>query len=294
VTGEPVATGEIYWVVGLGQNVGKTTMAAALIRVLNRAGRPAIGFKPFAAGLLRDLVDFALEHYPTDRCAVFGQDALQLARASPLTPAGSEDLVGPAQLLCFPDWGSVLLARTGSAALGNVTFFANAGLARFLGRPDIAQLAARMGIPAASAVRRTGIRLGEVLALAPDAQPAAWGRLAGRGASAMVCEGAGHYLPVWRGSPRVDHLFLLTGSAVLLYPGLRLDLSCGPGLSLRTVEDLAPALQAAADARLAAPHVVAPAARREALAEQIVENLLDRAGLIARRAAAGGPAQPGG
>ncbi|MTW23010.1 hypothetical protein [Allochromatium palmeri] len=45
----------LFWVIGTATNVGKTTVATALIRHLNASGLPALGFKPYVGGRLRDL-----------------------------------------------------------------------------------------------------------------------------------------------------------------------------------------------------------------------------------------------
>ena len=89
------ANPEIYWVVGDQTDIGKTTIAAALIRVLNQNQIPALGFKPYGGSNLRDVVDFMLAQFPKSNCAAYGPDALKLTRASPLTSDEHIDLVCP-------------------------------------------------------------------------------------------------------------------------------------------------------------------------------------------------------
>lgn len=139
VSGSP----EIYWVVGEGSDVGKTTIAAALIAFLNAEGERAIGFKPFAASLLHENIDFMFENYPGVPSKLFGRDAWHLAKASPLTDGDWIDLVVPTQLLCYPNWRSAILMRSGSASLNNVEYFCSERGRALRDRRDFRQIRER-------------------------------------------------------------------------------------------------------------------------------------------------------
>ena len=100
----------VYWVVGNGTDVGKTTVATALIKVLSARGQRTIGFKPYAASLLHTIIDFMIEKYPKVPCKLFGNDAWELTAASPLTGL---EIIDPDQ----PTVSSPLyLAETGRRA----------------------------------------------------------------------------------------------------------------------------------------------------------------------------------
>lgn len=56
---------EIFWVVGSDTSVGKTTLATALIRVLNRLGKTTVGFKPHAGINFVEHLGVMEEAHPT-------------------------------------------------------------------------------------------------------------------------------------------------------------------------------------------------------------------------------------
>lgn len=265
---------ELYWVIGDGTGVGKTTLAAALVRVLGRAGHAAVGFKPYAAARLNDLIDFMLAEYPGAPCSLFGADTVKLAQASPLTQdPGLVDLVGPVQFLCHPHWRQVLLARSGSTCLANVDFFSDAAQQELRERADIRSLADRAGLPLRSAAPVSGLAFAAAHRLAPAKVADAFGELLRRGARHVVCEGAAMYLPAWQGSPPVDHVLLVADGAVHFLPDLRLPPEEASGPRMRTTRDLLDVFKAATH-RHSTPLLPVESARRDRLAEQIVTALL--------------------
>ncbi|MDB5873925.1 MAG: hypothetical protein JWQ07_3367 [Ramlibacter sp.] len=266
----PLAPPEIYWVIGDGTDVGKTTIASALVRVLNRGGTPTVGFKPYAAALLRNLVDLMVSKYPSSACKLYGADALALAEASPLTTADHVDLVSPVQYLCHPDWPSTLMVRTGSSCLGNTEYFASDSMLSLAKRGDIQALIERSGLPLDQSVRVAKIEYQRASALAQKKVQQAFGRLVEMGPATVVCEGAAMFLPSWAGCPEANSVFFLSAGMVHLFPNLNL-----PGAA--TAQGVAAAMKGAS-ARVTAPLYMAESRFRDKVAEQIVTKLLEKSG----------------
>lgn len=228
----------IYWVVGDDTGVGKTTVAAALIRLLVSQGRRAIGFKPFAVSRLADLIDFMLEKYPGSDSKLFGADAWDLAQASPLTPPDCLELVSPVQVICHPTWDTVVLARCGAAALDNRAYVTTGLGAILRNRADVKRITARTGLPIQEAEVKDQLALGDVVRLAPEAPKLAFDRLLQIGVDAVVCEGAGPWLPVWQGCPAVNHALVLVRGVVGFVPNVDECFAFSAEQSLRDTQQL--------------------------------------------------------
>jgi hypothetical protein len=273
----PGAT-KIIWVLGSGTDVGKTTIAAALVRALNRRGTPTVGFKPNAAGLLKDLIDFMLERFPNKKCALYGADGLELSLASPLTGGEMVDTVTPAQFLCHPRVDSVILARTGSVATGDVEYFRSGYTVSIQNRPDIVELTRATGLPFADAKIVEPLRYTLAPTLAPEKHQRAFAHLVTLGAKAVVCEGGGRVLPQWRGCPNPDHIVVVAGGTVFFFPNVAVgfDFKCGPELKPGT--ELFQLLASTRAKYFSRPLYVVERGRRREIADRVVDGLIGDAG----------------
>lgn len=265
----------IYWVVGNNTDIGKTTVSAALIRVLNRRGVPALGLKPFAAARMLGNVDFFITLHASRPGMLAGRDALALAAASPLTSADLLEIVAPVQFLCHPSWQDVILARCGSATLGDLAIYKPAGAPDFAARPDMRALARRLRLPFEQARPVGQIRPASAHHLPGNAPARAFEHLCSLGPAAVVCEGAGPLLPVWHGHPAVDHVLVIREGMAQMFAGAGLMLPPKDALPRApSIADLQPRLAARAGA---AP--LAAQADVDAWTEHTIEALLEAAGL---------------
>ena len=262
--------------VGNRSNVGKTTIASALIRQLNAAGKRTVGFKPYAGSQLRDLIDFMVEKYPTSRCKLFGKDAWKLTAASPLTEMDMIDLVTPSQVLSYPVWHTAVLMRTGSAALGNVEHFTNSQGASLRDRPDLRHIQARTGLPLGEATVREKIGFDVATRESPEKQRDAFNALLDLGVDAVVCEGMANWLPVWQDCPPVNHVILLADGKVTLLPDVDLSFSFDPDKVLRLVDELTEDFKPRKPLGPSVPFYLAEESRREQVALQIIQGLVAR------------------
>jgi hypothetical protein len=269
---------KIIWVIGSGTGVGKTTIAAAFIRAMNRRGVPTVGFKPYAAGMLRDLIDFISEQSAKSKCSLFGSDGWELSMASPLTLSEFVDVVVPAQFLCHPYWESIMLARTGSVATDNVEYFRSAYTASIQARSDITELATKTALPFGEAKIVEPLRFLNAPSLTPEKQQRAFDFLLALGAGAVVCEGSGQFLPLWQDCPNPDHAVLLAGGTVHFFPNIKARYEVEDGAALTPAKGLLEFLDSARARHFSMPLYVVESGRRQAIADEIVESLIGDAG----------------
>ncbi|MBR7800548.1 hypothetical protein [Undibacterium fentianense] len=214
---------QIYWVVATHTNAGKTTLATELIRVLNQAGCPSLGFKPFAGMRLRDGVDYMFgQSIELNQRMAFSDGAL-LCHASPLTSTDDLDLVVPRQVIFKDRILDTFLMRIGSASLQNVEMWTSEKGQRLANRPDIAYLLEKTGLPFANAQLLDGISSPYKI-LGREKVQAAFMHLQARQPQAIVCEGAGPWLPVWQDQAYVNHVFLLTEDSLYFYRDANLSI----------------------------------------------------------------------
>ena len=273
----PRAT-KIIWVIGSGTDVGKTTIATAFIRAMNRRGTPTVGFKPYAVSMLKDLIDFMLEKIPGSKCSFFGRDGWELSTASPLTRNELVDTVVPLQLLCHPSWGSNILARTGSVATGDVEYFRSKYAASIQTRPDMVELARKTGLPICEAKIVDPLTILATPPFTPQKQQRSFDHLVGLGAKCVVCEGGNRFLPVWSGCPYPDHLVVLIDGMVRFYPNFAIGYDVTAVATLSSGNEFLELLDSFGTRYLSLPLYVAESGRRREVADQIVENLIDAAG----------------
>lgn len=215
----PIDNPEIFWVVGNDTDVGKTTLSTALIRNLNRRGKKTVGFKPHAGVSFVRHIDFMLEFYRRNECRVFGEDALRLAQASPLTTDELVEVIAPSYRVHFPTVRHTVLARVGAKILGNRQFFRSRTTTEFPRRADIARLTEMIGLPFDEAVvlEEGAPRIDLML---HEERARAFGYLRDLGAESMVLEGAGGFLPVWFGGPMPNHVLVVTEDVIHFFPNV--------------------------------------------------------------------------
>ena len=270
---------EIYWVVGDGTGVGKTTISCALIRALNRAGIPAAGFKPYAATLLAEGIAFLAAGATRSPSRLHGEDALRLVEASPLTSVEMLDVVACAQFLCHSRWPGAVMARTGAEVLGNAEYFRSDDATLAQERYDLRALLAKTGLPFAGAKPAGALDFFRAPALSPEKQKPAFEFLARLGAAALVCEGAGRFIPNWQDCPGVNHVICIAEGRVTFFPRANVKVTFSPDGPLGPVAGLAAYLERSDKRRhYASLHYVADPGQRNAAADRIVLEMLRMSG----------------
>ena len=195
---------EVYWVVGSGTNIGKTTYAKHLIGLLNDRGRKAIGFKPFAGMRIRQGVERLLATSEQNQTSFYGIDGEMLCDASPLTRGRYYDLVVPFNFICLRDYRQALFLRVGSTELDSVRLYKTPLADRMYERPDFKALIDSARLPLSHATRL------EVetfpVDVIPNAQHDCLEKLYTLQPDVIVMEGAGQFLPVFVNCPTANHV----------------------------------------------------------------------------------------
>jgi hypothetical protein len=267
---------DFYLVIGQGTDVGKTTLATALLRVLNRHRHPAIGFKPYSAILLTPLANAIWEDKPARKGNIIGNDSVNLANASPLTGLEDVECIVPVQYVCHPNYHSAIFARTGSRIIGDRRLLRSDHQGAFLDRPDLAALLDRNGIALDEMARAKHLKLSSCPGHSHDQVDASYRQLASRDpTAAVVCEGIGPFLPLWRGIPVIDHLFFIGMSAVRFFPNIRLSLDGGRHDNLQNGKMIDHLLGRGGGLSAVLP--LAPDDERAHVTETVVEGLLQEA-----------------
>ena len=208
----------IIWVVGTAPDSGKTTFAAGLVRLLNKLGLPTVGFKPHGAFRLIEHVDHLLSLNSTPLGLLYGNDVVKLAAASPLTPPHLSEVVGPSYRMSFNNaLKQILLVREGSTLLGDREYYSAPGLSDLMLSNDFKEIGTRVGLPLANTITRSDLRWPLMIGDGSK-QSSAFNFLKSLGPKAIVCEGAGSFLPSWPGMPHVNHLLLIDDGKIYFFP----------------------------------------------------------------------------
>lgn len=263
---------QLIWVTGEGTDFGKTTLAAALVRVLNRAGLPTVGMKPYAVARLRDLVDDMLTRGASAPVMPMPLDGLALASSSPLTPTDRVDLVSPVRLVTHPGWLDAVTLQIGSRCLGQTRHYRFKALDEWSADADIRRLAAA-GWAIDSAERRDSMDTLDLPQWGEAAVQQAHEALLQLGARCIVCEGASRFSPAWRGSPTVDHLLHVAAGRITWIPDIQMVVGDRHRPRLEPVHTLLRGLPRQPATRVAR-WPLAPHAERASVAETVVEALL--------------------
>lgn len=213
----------MIWVVGDNTNVGKTTISAALIRVLNAVGKKTIGFKPYAGARLMDVIDL-LEEVAAGDGQLVGRDARKLAKASPWVSNDLLEVINPSWRLSHPVRDASVFIRKGSAAIGQLSFLQTDTVGNFWSRPDLLKLNQLIRLPTDS-LQSIGIKSADTVDFEDQVvQVASFQRLLALNPDIVVCEGAGRLLPTWLDSPPVRHCILISGGLLHFFPDLMIQM----------------------------------------------------------------------
>jgi hypothetical protein len=217
---------DIYWIVGYSTDVGKTSVATTLIKLLNSEGKPTVGYKPFGASMLPGDLEFILANYPNPHSKLFGGDCKKLADSSPLTTQEHLDIIAPLCLLCSPygpaGTNTAIIIRVGAKLLGDVSYYVHSSALEYHKREDVKKFMQHIELPINCATVHEYADMNKFLFLprASELQNKALKYLEGLGAESIVCESAGGRLPMWKDSPPTNHIFFIEGGRLYLYHGI--------------------------------------------------------------------------
>lgn len=215
---------QLIWVVGDDTNVGKTTVATALIRRLTAMNRKTLGYKPYAGARLTATLDLLEKAAQTDHYLA-GIGARDLAAASPMTPPQYAELVNPTWRISHPSRDFTVLVRKGSDFIKRRYFYQTANSVAFTKRADFLRLNESIKLPIGEAKVIENRGADTVDWLDQDIQADSYNLLRDLGPEFVVCEGAGRLLPVWVGAPPVRHIFNVTNGNLVVFPNVNLDLT---------------------------------------------------------------------
>lgn len=214
----------IVWVVGDNTNVGKTTISAALIRVLNKLGRATVGFKPYAGARLIDVINL-LEDIADSNGWLAGRDARKLVQASALLSDDWLEVVNPSWRVSHPVRNVSVFVRKGSTAIGKRSFLHTRNAGAFWERPDLRKLNAAMKLPLEE-IQPIDDRPADMIDFADQSvQVLSFNRLRTLDPEIVVCEGAGRLLPTWLGAPAVRHLIFLSSGDLHFFRNIGIEVT---------------------------------------------------------------------
>jgi hypothetical protein len=271
---------EIFWVVGEGTDVGKTTVTAALTRLLNRHGRRTVAFKPYTLSRLWSSIDFLVREYPPHKEKLSGSDAHLLSLSSPHTNADMTELITPCNAFAFPGWTFKVLMRAGSSETGNVRYFTSARAKELLKRPDFQRLTERVFLPMDRAEVISEETMNRAPALFPEVKSQAFRHLAETKPESMVFEGAGRLLPVWRGSPLVNHIFVLEDGRMTFYRNIDRHFQPRASVVMVSLTSLKSYLAGSSAGKIAQDHLMAENDLVDTVTEATLESVLKESGYL--------------
>ena len=270
---------DIYWVVGYGTNIGKTTYASALIRYLNRIGKKSIGFKPFGGVKFGDHIDALVAGYKNIPTRLFGADATLLAQSSPLTSSQLVEVIAPSYRLSYIKKEDTIVTRAGALLLGNREYFRLEVSSNFLERPDVKRIMTNSGIPLEDiTILDKNTTAAQIDLMFPDKKTLSYNYLCDLGPEAMVIEGAAHHLPLWQGGPMPNHIFLIDTETIYLFSDVNVHFDINQGdARVPQIGDLAEQLLDLKRTPVMARKYLVESKYRGALAEKAIKSLLTRA-----------------
>ena len=226
-----MAQPQTYWVIGTGTNVGKTTVATALISILSGSGIATVGFKPFSAAKLPDIMDVLDDPKLASDNLICSSDGLSLSASSLGVGELEAELVHPVLFVCYPYFSDTFIIRSGSRISGDVSYwrgeqsddvFGNAAL--FATRRHL-QLETWKSFPRSPYGFLDGRRLGS-----EKVERCYQHLINAKRPKVVVCEGAAYFLPQWRASQPVNHIFLVSSDTITFYGDLDLEVPEQPSM----------------------------------------------------------------
>ena len=161
--------------------------------------------------------------------------------------------------------------------LNNIELYRTSRMEILKDRVDIAGIIARISLPIGRSKLIDQCEISRASATVQDKCGASFSFLANLGCDAMVFEGAGPFLPAWKGAPVPSHLFLITSEFISFFPNT--DFS--PNIIEDSkegyhIDDLLRYLGMSPRSKYVEPFYIAESESRESTAEQIVKTLLER------------------
>lgn len=221
---------DVYWVVGSDENVGKTTVASALIEHLNQ-NNAAIGFKPFSAGKFVDIIDAISSQEATEMGSIYGLDGVALRAASPLINNNDIELTQPIMFICYPNYANPLLVRAGSHISGKVEYWRGPGSAEILksnsGYFD-PQMNEKFERFADAPLTQFGFQY------APNLDNGHIDQclnklIREKAPKTIVIEGAGKWLPAWKTKYLVNHILYIHMNKIYFFKNINTPVSVNGG-----------------------------------------------------------------
>ena len=217
---------EIYWVVGPGTDVGKTTIASAAISVLCELGCKTIGFKPYSARKFVDVIDSGYPGYPRTISRVSGLDGAKLAAASNITSPEDIELISPVVYICYPEYLNTLVVRTGSQKTRNAEFFKGDSAISLENRKDYKRILKDLEIGNWVDFQKTTLNFLDSPVIGGNKVEGCFQYLINsREVDAVVCEGAGRFLPFWNELKLVNHVFFIGNNEIYFFRNADLKLN---------------------------------------------------------------------
>ncbi len=209
---------EIYWVVGPGTDVGKTTIASAAISVLCESGRKTIGFKPYSARKFVDVIDSGYSGHPKTISRVSGLDGARLATASNITSPEDIELISPVSYICYPEYLNTLVVRTGSQKTRDAEFFKGDSAIRLENRTDYKRILKDLEIEDWIDFQKTTLDFLDSPVIGGNKVEGCFQYLINsRDVETVVCEGAGRFLPFWNEMKSVNHVFYIANNELFFF-----------------------------------------------------------------------------
>jgi len=265
---------EMYWVVGPNSNVGKTTLATALISVLAGTGRKTLGFKPYGARKFIDIIDLDCTGIPAEVSKVFGMDAVRLASASNVASLDDIELISPVVTVSFPEYANNLVTRAGARIIRNADFYRGKSALVLEKRADYRNILEELGIRDWLDFQETELGFPEVPRLGRRKVEECFRYLLKtRDVETVVCEGAGRFLPFWDAEKVVNHIVFIQSNEIYLFRDIDLNVSFGTD-KLLPVQNIVHALRQKSPRKAFLPF--SRSARHDEVARETVERLLGR------------------
>jgi hypothetical protein len=179
-----------------------------------------------------------------------------------------------------------VLVRKGSLLPGNRSFLKPERQAEFDRHDDIRRLAYISGLPFRTAAITDAFKPRAIDFLQLGKVSSSYEYLLKLRPEFVVMEGASDYLPFWPEGPAVDHILLIRGDSLLLYPGVDLKLDFSTGLNrIRRRHKSTPRTKYLKAILRTRRHLerrlsIMPFAERESTTEKLIADLLTDAKIL--------------
>ena len=265
---------DMWWVIGTDVDVGKTTIASALVDILSEAGT-VIGFKPRANYQYHKYIAETFQHGADPSKMICG-DGFSLIKYSNLCSDDEIEVVVPFQMVSSAGFRQNYLTRFGSEAIGTRAFYAGTENKSLLRSPKIYGTGPQpfAFLPPGTLPVRPFNWL-TAAAVSDACITKSYQYLMQKEPSSFVCEGAGAFLPIWAQQPVVNHIVLVDSFRITLFANCDLELRHEAD-ELPMARRIAPQLEALSAQSKSAILPFAPPQHRHDAAKQTLGRLLER------------------